>query len=72
MIYKPDLSCGLEVFVDADFSSNWEKSEAPTDRDTTWYFIMYAGCPIVWKSQLKTEIALSSTEFEYTGLSFAL
>ena len=33
---------------------------------------MYAGCPIVWKSQLQTEIALSSTESEYTGLSYAL
>ena len=33
---------------------------------------MCAGCPIVWKSQLQTEIALSSTESEYTGLSYAL
>ena len=76
MIYKPDLSRGLEVFVDADFSGNWEKNEAPNDRDTArsrhGYFIMYAGCPIVWKSQLQTEIALSSTESEYTGLSYAL
>ena len=33
---------------------------------------MYTGCPIVWKSQLQTEIALSSTESEYMGLSYAL
>ena len=33
---------------------------------------MYAGCPIVWKSQLQTKIALSSTESEYMGLAFAL
>ena len=33
---------------------------------------MYAGCPIVWKSQLQTEVALSTTEAEYTGLSYAL
>ena len=33
---------------------------------------MYAGCPIIWKSQLQTEIAMSSTESEYTGLSYAL
>ena len=26
---------------------------------------MYSGCPIVWKSQLQTEIVLSSTESEY-------
>ena len=30
------------------------------------------GCPIIWKSQLQTEVALSSTESEYTGLSYAL
>ena len=33
---------------------------------------MYAGCPIVSKSQLQTEIALSTTEAKYTGLSYAL
>ena len=33
---------------------------------------MYAGCPLIWKSSLQTEIALSSTESEYTGLSYAL
>ena len=33
---------------------------------------MYEGCPILHKSQLKTEIPLSSTESEYTGLSYAL
>ena len=33
---------------------------------------MYAGCPIVSKSQLQTEIALSTTEAEYTGLSYSL
>ena len=33
---------------------------------------MYMGCPLTWKSQLQTEIALSSTESEYTGLSYAL
>ena len=26
---------------------------------------------MLWKSQLQTEIALSSTESEYTGLSYA-
>ena len=30
------------------------------------------GCPVIWKSQLQTEIALSSTESEYIGLSYAL
>ena len=33
---------------------------------------MYEGCPILWKSQLQNEAALSSTKSEYTGLSYAL
>ena len=36
------------------------------------YIILYYGSPLIWKSQLQTEIALSSTESEYTGLSYAL
>ena len=36
------------------------------------YIIRYYGCRLIWKSQLQTEIALSSMESEYTGLSYAL
>ena len=76
MTYKPDLSTSLEVFVDADFAGNWDPSEAQIDRDIArsrhGYIIKYNGCPIVWKSQLQTEVALSSTESEYTGHSYAL
>ena len=75
MIFMPDSSQGLEVYVDADFAGNWNRDEAPYDRDTArschGYIIKYMGCPIVWKSQLQMEIALSSTESEYTGLSYA-
>ena len=72
-----DITCGLEVFVDASFAGNWDKQDAQTgDRDTTisghGCIILYYGCPLIWKSQLQTEIALSSTESEYSGLSYAL
>jgi len=74
-ILRPDKTRGLEVFVDADFAGNWDPKETE-DRDTArsrhGYFITFAGCPLVWKSQLQTEVALSSTESEYTGLSYAL
>jgi hypothetical protein len=36
------------------------------------YIIMYAGCAVLWKLQMQTEIALSSTESEYIGLSYML
>ena len=75
--FRADITCGLEVFVHALFAGNWGKEEVRTgDRDTArsrhGYIILYYGCPLIWKSQLQTEIALSSTESEYTGLSYAL
>ena len=62
--------------MDASFCGDWDPTEATNDRDTArsrhGYIINYAGCPLLWKSQLQTQIALSSTESEYTGLSYAL
>ena len=76
MTFRPNKEAGLEVWVDADFAGNWKREDATTDRDTArsrhGYIIRYMGCPVIWKSQLQTEIALSSTESEYTGLSYAL
>jgi hypothetical protein len=74
--FKPDKSLGLEVFVDANYAGNWDKDEAASDHDTACschgYVIKFMNCPIIWKSQLATEIALSSTKSEYTGLSYTL
>ena len=74
-ILRPDPSRDLEVYIDADFAGNWDPKES-LDRDTArsrhGYIIMYKGCPILWKSQLQGEITLSSTESEYTGLSYVL
>ena len=66
----------FEVYVDADFAGNWNPEDAPdhsyTARSRHGYIIMYQGCPIVWASKMQTEIALSSTESEFIGLSMAL
>jgi len=74
-IFRPQKDLGLEVYVDADFAGNWDVNDT-ANRDTArsrhGYFIMYGGCPVVWKSQLQGEICLSTTESEYTGLSYAL
>ena len=76
LIIQPKHGKGLEVYVDADFSGNWDPSAPHMDRDTArsrhGYIIMYEGCPLIWKSQLQTEVALSSTESEYIGISYAL
>ena len=75
LILKPNNALDLQMYVDADFAGNWSKSES-NDRDTArsrhGYVIMYHGCPLLWKSQLQTEIALSSTESEYIGISSGL
>ena len=69
MLFRADITHGLEVFVDASLAGNWDKKDAQTgDHDTArsrhGYIILYYGCPLIWKSQLQTEIALSSTERE--------
>ena len=38
----------------------------------TGYVVTYAGCPILWKSQLQMEIALLTAEAEYIAMSSAL
>ena len=75
IIIAPDKNKDLEMFVDADFSGNWKKEEAhirDSARSRHGYVITYQGCPLLWKSQLQTEIALSSTESEYIGISHGL
>ena len=75
-ILTPDISKSLEVHVDADFAGNWDPLIATEDRSTArsrhGFYIHYGGMPITYKSTLQQEIALSSTESEITGLSYAL
>lgn len=75
IIYKPTTH-SFEVWVDADFCGLWNRETAIDDPSTsksrTGYVITYAGCPIIWASQLQTEIAQSTTESEYIALSTAL
>ena len=75
MLYKPDSSKGIEVFVDADFAGGWDSTNAMNAENIylcTDYVIFYAGCPIFWQSKLQTEIALSTAEAEYIASSQAL
>jgi hypothetical protein len=75
LILKPDGVSGLEVYVDADFVGNWDPKDTmsrDSARSRHGYIIKFNNCPILWKSQMATEIALSSTESEYAGASAAL
>ena len=75
LIIEPDESKGLEVYVDSDFAGLWDKldtSNRDSARSRHGYIILYNKVPVIWKSQLQNEIALSTTEAEYTGLSYSL
>ena len=75
IIYRPDKSKCVDVFVDASFAGEWNKawSEEPTSvMSRTGYVVKYASCPIIWCSKLQTEITLSTTESEYVALSQSL
>ena len=75
MIYRPDITRGLECYVDADFAGVWKDGNHDSPESVlsrTGFVIMYAGCPITWGSKLQTEIAMSTTESEYIALSSAM
>eukprot|EP00957_Ditylum_brightwellii_P017230 1298674-Ditylum_brightwellii.AAC.1 len=72
---RPDMTRGLEVYVDALFADDWEQSWSNDPKSVisrTGYVIKYANCPIVWMSNLQSEIAMSTTESEYIALSQAM
>ncbi len=74
MILKP-TGTSFDIYADANFAGNWKQSKADsqdTTRSQHGYIILYAGCPILWASQLQMEIVLSSTESKFIGLSTAL
>jgi hypothetical protein len=75
IIYRPDSSKSIKVYVDADFARGWDPGDA-MNADNIYsrsgYVIWYAGCPIYWQSKLQTEIVLSTAEADYIALSQAL
>ena len=62
----------IDAYVDADFAGLYsrEPDHLPAAAQSrTGYVISIAGCPTLWKSQLQSEIALSTTHDEYVALS---
>ena len=74
LIMRPDDSRGIDCYPDADFAGLYgqEDSQDPhCARSRTGYVILAFGCPVLWRSKLQTEIALSTMEAEYVALSTA-
>ena len=62
----------LDCFVDADFAGLFGSdphNEPSSVKSRTGYIVKLAGCPLIWKSQLQSSIALSTGESEYSALS---
>ena len=75
LILRPDQSRLLECYVDASFCGDWEPENARDDpvtaRSRHGFVIKLAGTPLYWSTKLQTQVALSTTESEYIGLSAA-
>ena len=75
MIMKPSKDLTLDLYVDADFAGLWSY-EDPLDpsyvRSRTGYVITLGSVPIIWKSKLQEQIALSTMEAEYIAASVAM
>ena len=72
LIFRPDMDCAMDVFVDADFAGLWpheDKDDPICVKSRTGHVICFANCPIVWGSKLQSTIAVSTTEAEFNALS---
>ena len=74
--FQPDLNKGFECYCKANFSGLWNKQFArhnpSTSKSHSGWVVFYAGCPIIWASQLQTQVALLTTEAEYITMSQSL
>ena len=75
IVYNPDIKKVLECYADTDFTGCWQQADSHEPDNflsRTGMAIMYANCPICWRSTLQTDISLSTAEVEYIALSTAL
>ena len=73
--FTPNLSEGLNCYVDADFAGLWghEDEQDPVSvRSRTGFTLTLFGCPIIWKSVLQTEQTLSTLAAEYVAFSTSM
>jgi hypothetical protein len=75
IIVTPTGDLSLDCYVDADFAGlhgcDFDHSDTSA-KSRTGYIITLRGCPILWKSQLQTEISLSTLESENSALSASM
>ena len=75
IFFKPDGTYNLKTWVDADFAGLYGREPSENRnaaRSRFGYIITFGGVPLIWKSQLISEICLSTLHAEYVGLANAL
>ena len=74
IIMHPSTAIHVDCYPDADFAGLYNKEDAQDPhcvRSHSGYVICIAKCPVLWRSKLQTEIALSTMKAEYVALSTA-
>ena len=72
LIIKPTKKLHMDLYADADFAGLWNQEEAIdpiSAKSRTGILLTLGNVPLLWKSKLQTETALSTMESEYIALS---
>jgi hypothetical protein len=72
LILTPSDSLKIDCYPDADFAGLWNRDDRHDPHcvcSRSGYVINLSNCPVLWKSKLQREIALSTMEAEYVALS---
>ena len=75
LIFTPTTKYKLDCYVDADFAGlhgREQQNDPASACSRTGYIMFFCGYPLVWKSKLQTETALSTFHAEYVALATAM
>ena len=75
IIFNPTKDFKLECYVDADFAGLYgieDDSDSTSAKSRTGYIVFLGNCPTIWKTQLQSEVSLSTLDSEYVALSQSL
>jgi hypothetical protein len=74
-IVTPSGDLSLDCYVNTNFAGLYGRKpdrEPSRAKSCTGYLITLGSAPVIWKSQLQTEISLSTLESEYSALSTSM
>ena len=75
IIFTPTTDFKVECYMDADFAGLHGREPqdlSASAHSHTGYIMFFCSCPLIWKSQLQTETALSTFHAEHVALSAAI